>query len=56
MSSELHTLTGAYAAAALPEEEREAFERHLRDCAACRQEVRELRAPAVGGVAEAAPG
>ncbi|UUV30709.1 anti-sigma factor [Amycolatopsis roodepoortensis] len=43
MTAELHTLTGAYAVDAVPEEEAAAFERHLRGCPACRQEVRELR-------------
>ncbi|HET9007027.1 MAG TPA: anti-sigma factor [Actinomycetes bacterium] len=42
MSSDLHTLTGAYAADALSETERLAFERHLGACPACDQEVREL--------------
>jgi anti-sigma factor RsiW len=42
MSADLHTLTGAYAAHALSEGERLAFERHLAACPACAQEVREL--------------
>jgi anti-sigma factor RsiW len=42
--AELHTLTGAYATHALPEDERVAFERHLEGCPACVREVRELRA------------
>jgi hypothetical protein len=42
MSADLHTLTGAYAAHALSESERLAFERHLAACPACAQEVREL--------------
>ena len=42
MSGDLHTLTGAYAADALSETERLAFERHLDACPACAQEVREL--------------
>jgi anti-sigma-K factor RskA len=41
---ELHTLTGAYAVNALEPAEQDAFERHLEACAACRQEVAELRA------------
>ncbi|MEV5608963.1 anti-sigma factor [Streptomyces sp. NPDC052225] len=45
-TAELHTLTGAYALHALADDEREAFERHLGDCAACAQEVRELSATA----------
>lgn len=40
---ELHLMTGAYAADALPPAETAAFERHLRRCAACREEVRGLR-------------
>ncbi|WP_181770942.1 anti-sigma factor [Amycolatopsis pittospori] len=43
MTAELHTLTGAYALDAVPEEEAAAFKRHLRGCDACRQEVQELR-------------
>ena len=42
MSANLHTLTGAYAAHALSDSERLAFERHLAACPACAQEVREL--------------
>jgi Anti-sigma-K factor rskA/Putative zinc-finger len=42
MSADLHTLTGAYAADALSETERLAFERHVDACPACAQEVREL--------------
>lgn len=45
-TAELHTLTGAYALHALPESERREFERHLVDCEACTQEVRELSATA----------
>ncbi|MGH3435581.1 MAG: anti-sigma factor [Sciscionella sp.] len=43
MSAELHTLAGAYALDALTDTERIAFERHLTECIACSQEVRELR-------------
>ncbi|GAA1367664.1 anti-sigma factor [Streptomyces beijiangensis] len=46
MNAELHTLTGAYALHALSDDEREEFERHLGDCEACTQEVRELTATA----------
>ncbi|WP_329126665.1 anti-sigma factor [Streptomyces sp. NBC_01465] len=46
MNAELHTLTGAYALHALSDEEREEFERHLGDCAACALEVQELSATA----------
>lgn len=45
-TAELHTLTGAYAVHALPEDERAEFERHLADCAQCAQEVSELSATA----------
>lgn len=54
----IHTLTGAYAVAALPEEERLRFEAHLLDCGSCVQEVRELHAAAArlgAAVAEPAP-
>ncbi|WP_181769233.1 RskA family anti-sigma factor, partial [Streptomyces albidus (ex Kaewkla and Franco 2022)] len=44
--AELHTLTGAYAVHALPEAEREKFERHLTACPSCEREVAELRATA----------
>ncbi len=43
---DLHTLTGAYAVDALPEEERVLFEAHLAVCGACGQEVQELQATA----------
>ncbi|MFE9122387.1 anti-sigma factor domain-containing protein [Streptomyces sp. NPDC007172] len=46
ITADLHTLTGAYALHALPEAEREAFERHLGACAACAQEVHEFTATA----------
>ncbi len=53
----LHAPTGAYALNALPDDERAAFERHLRDCSACAQEVRELTATAarLGAAVAAAP-
>ncbi|MFE5140582.1 anti-sigma factor domain-containing protein [Streptomyces fagopyri] len=54
-TSDLHTLTGAYALHALGDEERDRFERHAADCEACAQEVRELTATAARlGLAEAA--
>ena len=54
MSSDLHTLSGAYAVNALSAEEAERFSRHLEQCAACRDEVRELReAAARMGASEA---
>ncbi|MFC9327578.1 anti-sigma factor domain-containing protein [Kitasatospora sp. NPDC057015] len=43
-AADLHTLTGAYAAHALPETESLAFERHLAQCPACALEVQEFRA------------
>jgi len=56
VSADLHTLTGAYAAHALSDTERLAFERHLDACPACAQEVRELEATAARlGAAVAAP-
>jgi anti-sigma-K factor RskA len=54
MSTDLHTLSGAYAIDALSEEEAREFDRHLQECPACREEVRELRAAAAKmGAAEA---
>ncbi|WP_410640384.1 anti-sigma factor domain-containing protein [Amycolatopsis sp. lyj-346] len=44
MTAELHTLTGAYALDAVSDVDRAGFEHHLGECAACRQEVAELRA------------
>ncbi|GAA1268690.1 anti-sigma factor [Kitasatospora nipponensis] len=44
IAPDLHTLTGAYAAHALPEAERRQFEGHLATCDACAQEVREFTA------------
>lgn len=40
---EIHDLTAAYALDALAPEEEQAFEEHLRHCAACRDEVAQLR-------------
>jgi anti-sigma-K factor RskA len=42
----MHTLAGAFALDAMSEHERARFRRHLEECAACAQEVRELRATA----------
>jgi anti-sigma-K factor RskA len=54
MSTDLHTLAGAYAIDALSEEEARQFDRHLEECPACREEVREFRAAAAKmGAAEA---
>jgi anti-sigma-K factor RskA len=56
VNDDLHTLAGAYALDALPEEDRTRFEGHLARCEACLQEVRGLReASAQLGVAVAAP-
>ncbi len=45
-SPDIHTLAGAYALDALPEDERRFFEAHLDVCDACRSEVAELQATA----------
>ncbi len=37
-----HDAIGAYILDALPDDERSAFEAHLRDCPSCQQELREL--------------
>jgi anti-sigma factor RsiW len=43
MSDDIHALVGAYALDAVDDLERAAFDRHLRDCEACRAEVAELQ-------------
>jgi hypothetical protein len=43
-TEDLHSLTGAYTLHALPDDERDAFERHLADCATCEQETGEFAA------------
>ncbi len=54
MSTDLHTLSGAYAVDALSDEEARRFDTHLEDCQACRDEVRELQeAAARMGASEA---
>jgi anti-sigma-K factor RskA len=54
MTTELHTLSGAYAIDALSPEEAEEFRKHLAACTACCDEVRELReAAALMGASEA---
>ena len=54
MSTDLHTLSGAYAVDALSAEEAQAFATHLEECQACRDEVRELQeAAARMGASEA---
>jgi len=54
MSTDLHTLSGAYAIDALSPAEAEEFEKHLDECPACRDEVRELQSAAARmGAAEA---
>ncbi|MFC7887209.1 anti-sigma factor domain-containing protein [Streptomyces sp. NPDC057376] len=45
-TDDLHSLTGAYALHALPDDERTAFERHLGHCGPCEQESLELAAAA----------
>jgi anti-sigma factor RsiW len=57
MSTEMSTLTGAYAVDALSGPERAEFERHLEACEECAQEVRELRETAarLGAAAAAEP-
>jgi anti-sigma-K factor RskA len=53
---DVHTLTGAYATDALPDDERRAFDDHLDQCPACRQEVAELSATTARlGAAVSAP-
>ncbi|MCX4767478.1 anti-sigma factor [Streptomyces sp. NBC_01275] len=46
LAADLHTLTGAYALHALPDDERAAFERHLGECEACAREIAEFAATA----------
>lgn len=46
MSDDIHALVGAYALDAVDDLQRAAFDRHLRDCEACRAEVAELQATA----------
>ena len=57
MSTEPHTLSGAFVLDALSPEEAEQFRRHLQSCAVCREEVRELREAAarLGAVEAIAP-
>lgn len=58
MSPDMHTLTGAYAAHALPLQEEREFEAHLGECDACAQEIYELQATTArlaGGVAVLPP-
>jgi anti-sigma-K factor RskA len=42
-TTDIHTLVGAYVLDAVDDVERAAFDRHLRDCPACRLEVDELQ-------------
>jgi anti-sigma-K factor RskA len=51
---ELHDLTAAYALDALDPDERAEYERHLRGCERCRQELAQL-GPTAGVLAYAAP-
>jgi anti-sigma factor RsiW len=46
MSTDIHSLLGAYVLDAVDDLERAAFERHLRDCDDCRTETDEMRAAA----------
>ncbi|MCA1229484.1 MULTISPECIES: anti-sigma factor domain-containing protein [unclassified Saccharopolyspora] len=57
MSTDLATLTGAYAVDALPDDERAEFEAHLDSCEDCTQEVQELREAAarLGSAEQSAP-
>lgn len=57
MTPDVHTLTGAYALDALPEDEQREFEEHLAQCEACQREVTELQATAsrLGGAVEETP-
>ena len=56
MTADMHSLTGAYATHALPDDERVEFERHVGDCEVCTQELRELEATAARlGAALAGP-
>ncbi|GAB2574101.1 hypothetical protein Aab01nite_20850 [Paractinoplanes abujensis] len=43
MTTEIHTLVGAYVLDAVDDIERASFERHLRECESCRTEVDEFR-------------
>lgn len=56
-SDDVHALSGAYAVDALDEAERARFEKHLRSCPDCRDEVDSLRetAAALGEDADTAP-
>ncbi|MBC6448830.1 anti-sigma factor [Actinokineospora xionganensis] len=57
MTPDIHALTGAYVLNAVTETERADFERHLAECGACAEEVRELEATAtrLGEAAAAGP-
>jgi anti-sigma-K factor RskA len=57
MTADAHALTGAYVCDALSAPERAAYEHHLAQCDACRQEVAELRdtAARLGFAASAEP-
>jgi Anti-sigma-K factor rskA len=56
VSADLHALSGCYAADALTPDEATLFETHLRECAVCVEEVRELReTAALLALAVAAP-
>lgn len=56
MTSDIHTLAGAYAVHALPDDERSFFEQHLSACESCDVEVNEfLATTAVLGAASTEP-
>jgi anti-sigma factor RsiW len=57
MSTDVHTLAGAYVLDAVSDAERRAFEHHMTRCPSCTQEVRELRETTVrlGSATVAAP-
>jgi anti-sigma-K factor RskA len=46
VTTDIHTLVGAYVLDAVDDLERAAFDRHIRECASCREEVEELRGAA----------
>jgi anti-sigma-K factor RskA len=50
----MHDLAGAYVLGALDTDEREAFERHLAECADCANDVRSLQ-PVVDGLGQVVP-
>jgi anti-sigma-K factor RskA len=55
MSPDIHTLSGAYVLDAIDPDERAAFEEHLAECEACRDEVAALQTAAVALAPSEAP-